>query len=52
MNATKYVLMNEADFVFSNDDALIEVSYVEPSFWKALISSAWFQRLLAYELML
>ena len=52
MNSTKYVLMNEADFVFSNDDTLIEVSYVEPSFLEGLMSGSWFQVLMAYKRMI
>ena len=52
MNEMKYVWMNEADSVFSNEDSLVEVPYVDPSFWKVLMSSPWFQRLMAYEWML
>ena len=39
MTEMKYVFMNEADFVFVNEDSIVEVPYVEPSFWKVLISS-------------
>ena len=41
--------MNEADFVFGNEESLVKVPYVDPSFWKVLMSSPWFQRLMAYE---
>ena len=34
MNEMKYVWMNEADSVFSKEGSLVEVSYVEPSFWE------------------
>ena len=30
MNKMKYILMNEADSVFVNEDFLVEVPYVEP----------------------
>ena len=48
----KYVRMNEADSVFANEDYLFEVPYVEPSFWKVLMSSPWFQYLMTYEWMI
>ena len=35
-NEMKYILMNEADLVFANEDSLVEVSYVEPSFLGSL----------------
>ena len=44
----KYVWINEADFVFAKEDSLVEVPYVEPSFWEVLMSSPWFQGLMAY----
>ena len=31
-NEMKYVCMDETDFVFANEDSLVEVPYVEPSF--------------------
>ena len=46
----KYVRMKEADSVFSNEDSLVEVPYVEHSFWKVLMSSPWFQGLMAYDM--
>ena len=48
----KYVWTNEADYVFAEEDSLVKVPYVDPSFWKVLMSSPWFQRLMAYERML
>ena len=44
--------MNEADFVFVKEASLVEVPYVEPSFWEVLMSSQWFQGLMAYERMI
>ena len=44
----KYIWMNEADSVFAKEISLVEVSYVEPSFWEILMSSPWFQGLMAY----
>ena len=35
-NEMKYVWMNEAQSVFSNEESLVEVSYVEPSFLESL----------------
>ena len=32
----KYVWINEADIVFANEDSLVEVPYVEPSFSESL----------------
>ena len=32
MNEMKYVWMSEADSVFANEESLVEVPYVEPSF--------------------
>ena len=32
----KYILINEAHSVFSNEDFLVEVSYVKPSFLGSL----------------
>ena len=52
MNAMKYVWMDEEESMFDNEDALVEVSYVEPWFSKVLMLSAWFQCLMAYEWML
>ena len=51
-NEMKYVWINEADSVFVNKDSLVEVPYVEPSFWKVLMSSPWFPGLMAYEWMI
>ena len=45
----KYVWMNEADSMFANEYSLVEVPYVEPSFLEILISSPWFQSLMAYQ---
>ena len=45
----KYVWMNEADSVFAKGSSLVEAPYVEPSFWEVLMSSPWFQGLMAYE---
>ena len=44
--------MNEADSVFAKGGSLIEVPYVEPSFWEVLMLSPWFQGLMAYERMI
>ena len=44
--------MNEADSVFAKEGSLVEVPYVEPSFWNVLMSSAWFQGIMAYEWMI
>ena len=30
--------MNETDFVFAKEGSLVEVPYVEPSFWEVLMS--------------
>ena len=38
-NEMKYVRMNEADSVFAKEGCLVEVPYVEPSFWEVLMSS-------------
>ena len=35
----KYVLMNETDSIFVEEVSLVEVPYVEPSFWEVLMSS-------------
>ena len=35
-NEMKYVLMNEADSVFSEECSLVEVPYVEPLFLESL----------------
>ena len=43
----KYVRMNEADSVFAKVDSLVEVLYVELSFWEVLMSIPWFQGLMA-----
>ena len=48
----KYVWINEEDSVISNEDSLIEVPWVEPSFCKVLMSCPWFLGLMAYELMI
>ena len=48
----KYLWMNEAVYVFVKEGSLVEVSYVEPSFWEVLISNSWFQGLMAYERMI
>ena len=45
----KYVWMDETDSVFANEDSLVGVSYVDPSFWKLLMSTPWFKGLMAYE---
>ena len=47
-NEMKYVWMDEANAVFANKYSLDEVIYVEPSFSKVLMSSPWFQGLMAY----
>ena len=44
--------MNEADSVFAKKGSLVEVPYVEPSFWEVMTSSPWSQGLMAYEIML
>ena len=36
-NEMKYVWMKEADFVFAIADSLVEVPYVEPSFWEVVM---------------
>ena len=48
----KYVWMNEEDSVFAKEGSLVDVPYVEPSFWKVLMSSPWFEGLMAYERMI
>ena len=45
----KNVWMNEADSVFVKGDSLVEVPYVEPSFWKVLMSSPLIPSLMEYE---
>ena len=52
MNEMEYVWMNEVAFVFGKDGYLVEVTYVEPSFWEKLMSSPLFQSLMAYERMI
>ena len=52
MNEMKYVWMNEKNSVFAKEGSLVEVPYVEPSFWEVLMSSPWFQGLMAYEEMI
>ena len=44
--------MNEADSIFSKEGSLVEVLYVEPLFGEVLMSSPWFQGLMAYERMM
>ena len=44
----KYVWMNEPDSVFAKEGSLVDVPYVEPSFWEVLMSSPWFQSLMVY----
>ena len=44
----KYVRMNEADSVFAKEGSLVEVPYLEPSFWEVLILSPW-EGLIVYE---
>ena len=46
------IRMNEADPIFAKEGSLVEVPYVEPSFWKVLMSSPWFQGLIPYERMM
>ena len=41
--------MNKANYVFSKEGSLVEVPYVEPTFWKVLVSSQWFQGIMACE---
>ena len=41
--------MNEAHSVFVKEGSLAEDPYVEPSFWEVLMSSPWFQGLMAYK---
>ena len=41
--------MNETGSVFSNEDSLVEVPYVETLFWKVLMLSPRFQGIMAYE---
>ena len=48
----KYVLINKTDFVFVKEGSLVEVPYVDPSFWEVQWSSPWFQGLMAYERMI
>ena len=48
-NEMKYVWMNEEDYVFAKEDSLVEVPYVESSFWEVLMSSLWFQDFMAYK---
>ena len=45
----KYVWMNEEDSMFTKEGSLVEVPYVEPSFWEFLMSSPGFQGLMAYD---
>ena len=47
----KYVWKNEAD-VFVKEGSLVEVPYVDPSFFEVLMSSPWFQGIIAYERMI
>ena len=44
--------MNETDSVFAKEGSLVEVPYVEPSFWEVLMSIPWFQGLMTYERMI
>ena len=41
--------MNKADALFAEEGSLIEVPYIEPSFWEVLMLSPSFQGLMAYE---
>ena len=41
--------MNEADPVFAKEGSLVEVPYVEPSFWEVLMSSPLIRSLMEYE---
>ena len=36
-NEMKYVWMNEVDSMFAKEGSLVEVPYVEPSFWEVLM---------------
>ena len=44
--------MNETDSVFVKEGSLVEVPYVEPSFWEVIMSSPWLQGPMAYEWMI
>ena len=44
--------MNEANSVFAKEGSLVEVPYVETSFWEVLMSSPWFQSLMEFERMI
>ena len=48
----KYVWINEADSMFVKEGSLVEFPYVDPSFLEVLMSSPWFQGLVAYERMI
>ena len=52
MYEVKYVWMNEADSVFSNEGSLVEVPYVEPSFLGSLDVKSMIQSFMAYEQMI
>ena len=52
MNEIKYVWINEVDYEFDKEASLVQVSYVQPSFWEVLMSSPLFQGLMAYERMI
>ena len=41
--------MNEANNIFTKEGSLVDVPYVEPSFWEFLMSSPGFQGLMAYD---
>ena len=48
----KYVRMNQADSMFAKEGSLVDVPYVDPSFWEVLMSSPGFQGIMAYERMI
>ena len=41
--------MNEANNIFTKEGSLVDVPYVEPSFWEFLMLNPWFQGIMAYE---
>ena len=43
--------MNEVDSLFAREGSLVEVPYVETSFWEVVMLSPWFQDLMSYERM-
>ena len=48
-NKMEYVWMNEADFVFANEDSLVEAPSVEPLFLGCLDVKSMIPSLMSYE---